>query len=102
MIDRRRFFALSGASVGAALLAACDSEGPKAAQGLLKLAERKNETVERLLLRHTSMDAARAGASNAGDDFPSYFISEDTPMWDAAAKGAWMLEVGGAVKKPMK
>ncbi|HEX7938095.1 MAG TPA: molybdopterin-dependent oxidoreductase [Gemmatimonadaceae bacterium] len=102
MIDRRRFFVLSGASVSAALLAACDSEGPKGAQRLLKFAERKNETLERVLLRHTSMDAARTGAHSAGDDFPSYFISDDMPVWDAAAKGAWTLEVGGAVKTPMK
>jgi len=101
-IDRRRFIELASGGVGGALLAACDSQGPGSAQGVLRFAERKNESVERILLRHTSMDSARRGATVAGDAFPSYFISERTPLWDAAARGAWMLEVNGAVKTPVR
>ena len=101
-MDRRRFFALSGASAGAALLAGCNSYGPKWADRLLQLAEHKNESVERILLRHTSMDAARASARNAGADFPNYFVSMEMPVWDPAKMGPWTLEVGGAVRTPMK
>lgn len=101
-IDRRRFLGISGASLTATLLAACDSFGPKSARRLLRYAERKNEDVERLLLRHQSMDRVRRGASKAGDAFPSYFISPRMPVWDPAVRGVWMLQVDGAVKTPVR
>ena len=40
-IDRRRFLAASGGALGALFLAACDSQGPKSAQTMLKFAERE-------------------------------------------------------------
>ena len=61
-IDRRRFLMASGGSLGALFLAACDSVGPKSATKLLKFAEAKNESVERLLFRHTSLDVPRSSA----------------------------------------
>ena len=61
-IDRRRFLAASGGALGAMLLAACDSEGPRSAKSLLKFAEHRNESVERALFRHRSMDVPRNGA----------------------------------------
>jgi DMSO/TMAO reductase YedYZ molybdopterin-dependent catalytic subunit len=102
MIDRRRFLEISGASVTAAFLAACDSMGPASAKRLLMYAEKKNEGIESFLLRHTSMDNARRSAKTAGNAFPSYFVSERMPMWDAAADGEWTLQVDGAVKKPVR
>ena len=102
MLDRRRFLEMSGASVTAAFLAACDSMGPASAKRFLMYAEQKNEGVERALLRHTSMDHARQGAKIAGNRFPSYFVSDTMPMWDPATRGAWTLQVDGAVKKPMR
>lgn len=102
MTDRRRFLEIGAASVTAAFLSACDSMGPAAARKLLRYAEQKNEGVERFLLRHTSMDMARASARPAGTAFPSYFVSERMPIWDPASRGAWTLEVGGAVKKPVR
>src|SRR5207247_11095637 len=96
-IDRRKFLALSGASITAAYLGACDSFGPASAQGFLKYAEKKNEGVERFLLRHTSMDQARSGAHKAGAKFPSYFVSDEIPMWDEKANCTSTLEVHGAV-----
>ena len=39
-MDRRRFLLASGGALGALALAGCDSMGPKAAQPLLKFAER--------------------------------------------------------------
>ena len=101
-LDRRRFLEMSGASITAAFLAACDSMGPASAKRLLKYAEKKNEGMERALLRHTSMDHARGGAKAAGSSFPSYFVSDSMPMWDPAARGPWTLLVDGAVKKPVR
>ncbi len=100
-IDRRRFLLASGGAVGALFLAACDSQGPEAAKGLLAFAERKNETLERALFRHTSIDMPPAGAKAAGSHFPSYFVSNRVPVWDTAARGAWKLEISGMVNKPL-
>jgi DMSO/TMAO reductase YedYZ molybdopterin-dependent catalytic subunit len=101
-IDRRRFLALGGLSAAAALLAACDSRGPRGAERVLRYAERKNEGVERWLFRHTSMDAPRRGAPLAGRALPSYYIAPTVPVWDAAARGPWALEVSGLVRRPLR
>jgi DMSO/TMAO reductase YedYZ molybdopterin-dependent catalytic subunit len=104
-IDRRRFLLASGGvlgSLGAMALSACDSVGPRSAQGLLKLAERKNETLERGLLRHSSIDVPPSGALPAGQAFPSYYVSEHVPVWDEAARGPWRLQVGGMVRQPLQ
>ena len=101
-IDRRRFLAAAGGALGALMLDACDSVGPRSASSLLKFAERKNESLERALFRHTSMDVPRSGARAAGSRFPSYFISHKVPVWDEAARGAWRLEVTGMVSKPLR
>jgi len=81
-IDRRDFLIRGSGLISAAMLAACDSRGPKAADRLLKYAERKNLVVERKLFRHTSMDVVQAGAHEAGNKLPSYFISPAVPVWD--------------------
>jgi DMSO/TMAO reductase YedYZ molybdopterin-dependent catalytic subunit len=101
MMDRRRFLALGGLSAAALLAQACDSRGPKRAQGLLRWAERENEGVERFLFRHTSMDHA-ASARNAAGRMPSYYISDTHPVWDERVRGKWALEVGGAVARPLR
>ena len=101
-LDRRRFLAAVGGSLGALFVAACDSHGPAKARSLLVYAERKNESLERLLLRHTVMDHARPEARAAGSRFPSYFISDTVPVWDTAARGPWTLEVSGLVRRPLR
>lgn len=101
-IDRRKFLTITGSSVAASILAACNSRGPQSAEKLLNYAEKKNEKLERALLRHTSMDATISGSKLAGPALPSYFISKTVPMWDEAATGKWTLEIGGMVDKPMK
>ncbi|HXT15977.1 MAG TPA: molybdopterin-dependent oxidoreductase [Gemmatimonadaceae bacterium] len=101
-LDRRRFFEVAAGALGATLLAACDSMGPRSAKGVLKFAEAKNETLERALFSHRSMDVPRAGALPAGQHFPSYFVSDSVPVWDEAVRGAWRLEVGGMVNNPLR
>ena len=101
-IDRREFFARGTGLISTALLAACNSRGPKAADRLLKYAERKNLVVERKLFRHTSMDAIQAGANEAGNKLPSYYVSPTVPVWDEGARGKWSLEVGGLVANPVR
>jgi DMSO/TMAO reductase YedYZ molybdopterin-dependent catalytic subunit len=101
-IDRRRFLAATGGTLGALVLAACDSMGPRSASALLKFAERKNESLERALFRHASMDVPSSGAKTAGSHFPSYYISDNVPVWDEAVRGAWRLEIGGMVAKPLQ
>ena len=101
-IDRRNFIIISGSAVSSALIAACDSRGPKGAQRLLRYAERKNEVVERALLRHTHMDATLAGTHLAGNALPSYYVSKHVPVWNEAQRGKWTLEVSGMVDHPRK
>ena len=101
-IDRRKFLTITGSSVAAGILAACNSRGPKSADRLLSYAERKNEKVERALFRHTSMDATISGTRLAGTALPSYYISKTVPVWNDAAKGTWSLDVGGMVNTPLK
>jgi DMSO/TMAO reductase YedYZ molybdopterin-dependent catalytic subunit len=101
-IDRRRFLLASGGALGALALAACDSMGPASAKSLLQYAERKNETLERALLRHSSINAPGAGVHVTGNAFPSYFVSDRVPVWDEATRGLWRLEIGGAVRTPLK
>jgi len=98
-MDRRKFITITGASLSAAILDACNSYGPKSADKVLKFAERKNAVVERALFRHTSMDETLASAKFAGNALPSYFVSKKVPVWD---RDDYKLEVGGMVDNPMK
>ena len=99
-LDRRRFLALSASALSGLALAACDAD-PRSAHRILDLAEGKNEGLERGLFRHDEMNHVPASANVAGESFPKYFISDTTPTWDAAARGAWRLEVSGAVRTPL-
>lgn len=99
-IDRRRFLTISAATFSGTLLTACN-KNPRGADALLDLAESANESIERSLFRHDSMDRVPASAKVAGKHFPKYFISETVPMWDTAARGEWRLDVSGAVRRPV-
>ncbi|MEP6730149.1 MAG: molybdopterin-dependent oxidoreductase [bacterium] len=99
-LDRRRFFAVTAASISGAFLAACDAN-PGSASKLLDFAEQKNELLERGIFRHTRIDGVPASAKLAGKDFPKYFVSKRMPMWDPASRGVWKLEVSGAVRTPL-
>ena len=48
------------------------------------------------------MNAAPARAGAAGERFPSYFIADEVPEWDQAARGVWRLEIGGLVRRPLR
>ena len=100
-VGRRRFLRLSGAAV-AATLVGCDSFGPDGLQPLLRAAEGGNERVERWLFRHRAEDRVANSARLAGASFPKYFISNHVPMWDENVRGAWRLEVSGAVRRPLQ
>lgn len=99
-LDRRAFFKASASSLALAWLAACDSQGPEQAERALAYAARKNEQIERWLLRHTTMDMTTPGAKVAGDRFPSYFVSDAVPRYSGLL-GPWTLEVSGLVKNPV-
>lgn len=101
MIDRRKFLAMGAGGFAAALLAACNSEGPKAAQPLLRFAMRQNEAVERALFRHTRMDAA-VNRPLVGNAMPRYYVSDTVPVWDESVRGPWFLEIDGLVRRPFK
>ncbi len=62
----------------------------------------KNESLERALFSHTSMDAAPRDAAVAGQRFPAYYISRQVPVWDEATRGVWRLEVSGMVRTPLQ
>jgi len=105
-IDRRAFLA-AGVTTGATALAAsvlggCNSRGPESANGLLSAAGRWNQRIERALFRHDAMNVAPAAAQVAGEHFPSYFVSDEVPVWDEAEQGPWRLEIGGLVQRPVK
>jgi len=102
MMDRRDFLRASGLAFAAAALDACNSQGPRAAQPILRWAERRNQGVETFLFRHRSVDVAPARAPLAGRAFPMYYISSTVPVWDPAVRGAWTLEVSGAVRRPLR
>jgi DMSO/TMAO reductase YedYZ molybdopterin-dependent catalytic subunit len=103
-VDRRSFIAagLAAGAGGLLTLAGCNAEGPKSARRLTAAAERWNERVERALFRHNAMNVAPARASAAGERFPSYFVADEVPVWDEAARGVWRLEVGGMVRRPLR
>ena len=101
-IDRRDFLAAGAGLLVTTIVAACDASGPEGSEHLLKFAERKNETVERWLLRHTSMNYARDSWRSAGSHFPSYFVSKTLPAWNPALMGEWTLVVDGLVARPLR
>jgi DMSO/TMAO reductase YedYZ molybdopterin-dependent catalytic subunit len=100
-VDRRDFLKAGAFAIAAAVLDACDSEGPRSAQRLLQFAERKNAKVEESIFRHRAEDLASVRARSAGAAFPSYHISDTVPVWDERVRGPWKLEVTGAVKRPL-
>ena len=102
MIHRRDFLIKGVTGISAAFLAACESRGPKGAQRLLRYAERKNESLERALFRHSSKDVTLSNSYPAGDKLPAYFISKTVPIWDEAQRGKWSLEISGLVDRPMR
>jgi DMSO/TMAO reductase YedYZ molybdopterin-dependent catalytic subunit len=104
-LDRRSFLA-AGMTFGASALAAassgCNSYGPESANGLLAAVGRWNERVERKLFRHDAMNVAPGDARAAGAGFPSYFVSDEVPVWDEKEQGPWHLEIGGMVRRPVR
>ena len=67
--------------------------GRRARSASCNYAERKNETVERALFRHTSMDEAGTHALDAGKAFPAYFIAPTVPV--LGCQGQRAVDAGG-------
>ena len=105
-VDRRAFIAAGlkagGGAIAALALAGCNTPGPKSEEGVLRAAERWNERVERKLFRPTARNIPSSRAPNSGLKFPSYFVSDEMPVWDEAERGVWRLEVTGLVAKPVR
>ena len=57
--------------------------------------------MERWLFHPGSRDRVAATAPLSGEAFPRYFISDEMPVWDAALRGPWRLEISGAVRRPL-
>ncbi|MEP7383802.1 MAG: molybdopterin-dependent oxidoreductase, partial [Gemmatimonadota bacterium] len=100
-MNRRLFLGALGTGVGGSFLAACGSEGPRSAAVFLRGAERRNEKLERWLFRSSARDYVADDATLARSAFPSYFVSPTVPIWDPAARGAWRLQIEGAVRRPL-
>jgi DMSO/TMAO reductase YedYZ molybdopterin-dependent catalytic subunit len=100
-MNRRRFLTIGAGSVVGAALGACNSFGPRGAKSLLELAERKNEQLERWIFRPGARNRVPPGARPTGPAFPRYFVSDRMPVWNAAERGIWRLEVSGAVRTPL-
>jgi DMSO/TMAO reductase YedYZ molybdopterin-dependent catalytic subunit len=89
-VSRRAF--LVGA---AASMAACSSDRPR--RGLLGVAERWNERVQRALFDpHRLAPELQASEDTPEGEFPAYFISPSPPL----APAGWVLRVGGLVARP--
>jgi DMSO/TMAO reductase YedYZ molybdopterin-dependent catalytic subunit len=98
-LDRRGFLRLSTLGISASVLAACNSSGPASAGKLLAFATRQNEKFERWILGAGTASRPE-GIMPAGARFPAYWVSDTMPTWNVASRGAWSLEVSGAVKTP--
>jgi DMSO/TMAO reductase YedYZ molybdopterin-dependent catalytic subunit len=98
-VDRRNFLRLTTLGIGASILTACNSSGPKSAEKVLAFATRQNEQFERWILG-ANTPAHIGSVPPAGARFPAYWVSDSTPTWDVAARGPWSLEISGAVRAP--
>jgi DMSO/TMAO reductase YedYZ molybdopterin-dependent catalytic subunit len=97
---KRRDFVEGLALSASGILAACNSQGAPGLRKLVRRFEGGNETLERALYSPSRLNRVRRDAALAGEAFPSYFISPKVPVWEPAVRGAWRLEVGGAVRRP--
>ena len=72
------------------------------AKRLLQFASDKNEALERALLpAHVDGRARRTARRSPADRFRRTSSRSNVPVWDDAARGAWRLEVGGMVDRPL-
>src|SRR4029078_9905966 len=75
---------------------------PPAAQSWVRGAERWNERVERKIFRPGARNVPSARLAATGARFPAYFIGDQLPVWDEAARGVWRLEVSGLCARPQR
>lgn len=102
-LDRRDFLRLASVGATAALVSACNARGGSETRALLTAIGRRNERLERWLLRvGRGRDVVPRGVAVAGEAFPSYFVSRTVPLWNSDTRGAWRLAIGGAVARPVQ
>jgi DMSO/TMAO reductase YedYZ molybdopterin-dependent catalytic subunit len=95
----RRAFLRAGAALGPLGLAACGWDGGRVLRPALAGISRINDWVGERLISHSRL-AREYPVSERNPHFPSYFISDRTPI--LADPSAWALNVAGAVRKPMR
>ena len=94
----RRAFLVAGAAAGAsALLAGCGWRG-ESLDKPASLFSRINDGVSGLLLSDRPSRQYPVSSRTPGSRFPSYYVSDGTPMLMNAA--TWQLQVGGMVQQP--
>ena len=97
-IDRRRFLARERRRGGRAVSRRVRLDGPAVGEATAQVRRAEERDARARAVRVTRRwTCRRRGAKAAGEHFPSYFVSQQVPVWDDATRGAWRLEVGGMV-----
>ncbi len=100
-LTRRTFMRLGLTAGSTGLLAACGWDGGQVLQPALGAVSRVNDWVGEHIIHSNARLAREYPASlRTGATFPAYFVSPRMPV--LADPGAWALEVGGEVEKPMR
>jgi DMSO/TMAO reductase YedYZ molybdopterin-dependent catalytic subunit len=92
LINRRNFI---GGAAAMSLLAGCESRPAKV---FLNIMDRWNRGFEELLFSPQKLAPELPESAQTSEAaFPSYFISDDTPLTPAN----WTLKIGGLVRRPL-
>ncbi|MGH7702143.1 MAG: molybdopterin-dependent oxidoreductase [Gemmatimonadales bacterium] len=100
-LHRRDFLRLGLVAGPASLVAACGWDGGDLIRPRLAALSRLNDWVgERFLLSPDRLAREYPISERSGEDFPSYYISRQTPV--LADPASWALEIGGQVRAPAR
>ncbi|MEP7327146.1 MAG: molybdopterin-dependent oxidoreductase [Gemmatimonadota bacterium] len=99
-LDRRDFLRLGLVAGPVSLAAACGWDGGTAIEPRLRAFSRVNDWVGEHILQSNNRLAREYPVSQRTRDFPQYFVTR--PQAPVPASEPWSLEVGGAVRKPVR